>query len=149
MDNKSILCLLIDDDADDREIFSIALSDLDLDVQLITAKDGKEGLEKLGDESFRPDFIFLDLNMPRLNGRQCLSEIRKMHRFNAVPVIIYSTSAQQKDKDETLHSGASYFITKPSDIGVLTKALNSVFSAFMEPENLLTTEINNKNERSN
>lgn len=123
--NNRITCFLIDDDKDDQEIFMLALEDMNISVSCITANDGNEALVHLTkDESFLPDFIFLDLNMPRINGKQCLAEIKKMGHLKDVPVIIYSTSSAQKDKTETEMLGATAFITKPSSISEFTKILS-------------------------
>ena len=69
-------CLLVDDDEDDAEIFSIALNEANPDIKCLTAADGLEALEMLRDPSFIPDYIFLDLNMPLMTGKECLVEIR-------------------------------------------------------------------------
>jgi len=126
MSAKALSCVLIDDDADDREIFSIALGRISGNILLKTAADGQEGLHLLK-LSEVPDFIFLDLNMPRFNGRQCLTEIRKIPTHLDVPVVIYTTSFQQHDKEELLSMGASHFISKPSDIDRLTTLLSTFF----------------------
>ncbi len=126
MMDKSIICFLIDDDKDDQEIFMLALEDMDIQVECVTANDGNEALLKFAqDETFLPDYIFLDLNMPRINGKQCLIEIKKIDHLKNVPIIIYSTSSAQKDKMETEKLGATAFITKPSSISEFTKILSS------------------------
>jgi CheY-like chemotaxis protein len=123
---KPITCFLIDDDKDDQEIFMLALEDMNINVACVTANDGNEALNKFAqDETFLPDYIFLDLNMPRINGKQCLVEIKKIDHLKNIPVIIYSTSSAQKDKLETEMLGASAFITKPSSISEFTKILSS------------------------
>ncbi|MBW8686760.1 response regulator [Chitinophaga rhizophila] len=128
MQDKKI-CFLIDDDEDDQEIFSLALDTLDIDVTCITANDGIEALNRLNiDTDFTPDFIFLDLNMVRMNGRECLAEIKKLSRLKKVPVIIYSTSSEQKDITETRMLGADDYIIKPPSISLLVKRLEQVLS---------------------
>ena len=120
-------CFLIDDDPDDREIFCIALEDTNKGFKCITAPNGKEALQKLStDDSFRPDYIFLDLNMPVMNGKQCLQEIKKIPRLESVPVIIYTTSSYVKDMEETKELGATHFLTKPSRIDRLTRLLEEL-----------------------
>ena len=122
-------CLLVDDDDDDREIFCLALSETDPSIRCLAASDGIEALEMLKDPAFIPDYIFLDLNMPLMSGKECLTEIRKQPRLSGVPVIIYTTSASQRDMDDTLRAGASSFITKPPQISVLARKLAEVLGS--------------------
>lgn len=120
---------IADDDPDDRELFIEALRTIDPGCECITATDGEEALAKLNDGLPQlPDFIFLDLNMPKVNGRACLAAIKKNTRTNQVPVIIYSTSAEKKDMDETIQSGAAYFLQKPNRFEELSKALDNIIS---------------------
>lgn len=125
--HQSKSCLLIDDDEDDKEIFFIALAEANPKVHCFTADDGIQALTMLKDESFVPDYIFLDLNMPLMSGKECLAEIRKRKHLDQTPVIIYSTSASQKDVQETHELGASGFITKPPLLGALIEKLVEVF----------------------
>jgi CheY-like chemotaxis protein len=128
--NKSIkTCLLVDDDDDDKEIFCLALQIVDPSIDCTTASDGLEALSILTNNSFVPDYIFLDLNMPRMDGKECLKEIRKRRQLNNVPVIIFSTSSADKDIQETRKLGASSFITKPPLVATLAKKLSDVFSS--------------------
>ena len=120
------LCLLIDDDEDDKEIFCIALSEIDPGIRCHTAIDAIEALNLLKDPSFTPDYIFLDLNMPLMSGKECLVEIKKRPHLRDTPVIIFSTSASQKDMQDTHDLGAASFITKPPLISTLTKRLREV-----------------------
>jgi DNA-binding response OmpR family regulator len=122
------ICFLIDDDEDDREIFQLALNRVQ-DVVCITAHNGKEALKKLSDEDFNPDFIFLDLNMPLMNGKECLKEIRKMKRFNKTPILIYTTSSHNDDKISMEKLGATGFITKPTSVTILVEILLAYLSA--------------------
>jgi len=118
-----ITCLLIDDDPDDREIFALALDEADKSHRYLTAQNGFEALELLKGDSSRPDYIFLDLNMPLMDGKECLREIKKIEHLSDVPVIIYSTSSYAKDVEDTKLLGATYFLTKPSSIRTLTNFL--------------------------
>ena len=120
----SKICFMVDDDLDDQEIFSIALDEIEQKVNCVFANDGIEAIQKLSNEPyFAPDYIFLDLNMPRMNGKQCLAEIKKIHRLSHIPVIIYSTSADNKFINETEQLGATAYFTKPSSISELAKKL--------------------------
>lgn len=125
--HKTLTCFLVDDDEDDREIFCIALRDLGSHIICVQANDGMDALEKLDNPKFSPDFIFLDLNMPRMNGKECITEIKKNERLTEVPVVIYSTSSNAVDKHDAKRLGAVHFFTKPPSISALSKALSEIF----------------------
>lgn len=119
--------LLVDDDTDDKEIFIEALNEIDKSIQCVTANDGMEALNVLDKMNARhPDFIFLDLNMPRLNGKMTLKEIKNRETLRKIPVIIYTTSKNEDDVKETRGLGASYFITKPYKFQELVAALSLI-----------------------
>jgi CheY-like chemotaxis protein len=124
---KKLSCLLVDDDEDDREIFIIALNDLGPNIDCELACDGMDALEKLRSTDSLPDFIFIDLNMPRMNGKECISEIKKDNRLLGIPVIIYSTSSSPHDQQDARRLGAAYFFTKPPSISALSNALRDIF----------------------
>lgn len=117
---------LIDDDMDDQEIFCMAVKEVDASVSCIFANDGIKGLAALANEQFMPDCIFIDLNMPRMNGNECLVEIKKIHRLSHIPVIIYSTSSDQKLISKSMELGASDFIVKPPGFKTLTDILREI-----------------------
>ena len=127
-ETKIRTCLLVDDDDDDKEIFCLALEQADPSIKCVTASDGREALSILKVESFVPDYIFLDLNMPLMDGKECLREIRKQKRLANVPVIIFTTSSAEKDKEETKKLGANAFITKPPHVSMLAKKLTDIFN---------------------
>lgn len=121
------ICFLIDDDFDDQEIFALALEDLGNNCQCITANSGLQALEKLrSDHSFIPDFIFLDMNMPLMSGKQCLKEIKNLSRLKEVVVIMYTTSSNIRDMEETRKLGASHYLVKPSSITELSNVLDEL-----------------------
>ena len=120
-------CLLVDDDEDDREIFCLALNQVDPAIDCLTAADGLEALSILKEKAFVPDYIFLDLNMPRMDGKECLREIRKQKDLAHIPVIMFSTSSADKEKEETKRLGASSFIVKPSLVSILAENLHQIF----------------------
>lgn len=126
-------CLLIDDDFDDQEIFVLALEKVDKELRCIIANNGHEALKYLNNKSnVLPNYIFLDLNMPLMNGKECLIEIKKHAYLKDIPVIIYTTSSLQDDIIQTRKLGAADFITKPSSIPELSKKLAKVFNAVEE-----------------
>jgi len=120
---------IADDDTDDREIFIEALQGIDELCKCITAADGQEAISKLTNGMTNlPDFIFLDLNMPRMNGKECLAEIKKNSKLRKIPVIIYSTSTDKKDIQETMELGAAFFLQKPNRFDDLSRALANIIS---------------------
>jgi CheY-like chemotaxis protein len=124
---KSIL--LADDDIDDAEIFADLLSEIDPLVEFYHAKDGLgvfEHISQMGEDT--PNIILLDLNMPEMNGWQCLSRLKKDPLTKDIPVLIYSTSSYHRDKQTAIEFGASAFITKPSDYHNLRKLISAVTS---------------------
>jgi CheY-like chemotaxis protein len=116
------ICFLVDDDEDDCEVFQLALRHLG-GIQCVACNNAKEALQKLKEDGFQPDFIFLDLNMPLMTGAECLVEIRKMGKYANTPIWIYSTSSQHKDKILLEKLGATGFITKPTKLSMLIKIL--------------------------
>jgi len=115
---------IADDDEDDIFFFNEAVKEVDNNVELIVAKDGLEAMNILKDPQTKiPHYIFLDLNMPKKSGKQCLIEIRSEDKFHQVPVIIYTTSSSEEDEKETLLLGADYFITKFKTIDELRNTL--------------------------
>lgn len=111
---ENIKIFLADDDEDDRAIFVSSAKEVDETIECITANNGQDALRILMDEhNAPPDFIFLDLRMPRISGKQCLEEIRKSKRLLDTPVFIYTTSDDVQVSKELLKMGAVHFITKP------------------------------------
>lgn len=125
---NKITCFLVDDDQDDRDLFGMALQDIDESIGYIYAVNCVEALKMLkADGAIIPDFIFLDLNMPFMNGKECLEEIKKIARLKDIPVIIYTTSSFEKDLEDTKRMGATHFLTKTSDFDDLIKILKALF----------------------
>ena len=123
---------LIDDDEDDREIFGEALDSLDYKVKFEQAINGLDAFEKLSTPGFdNPDIIFLDLNMPKMNGREFLLKIKQYHEFKDIPVIIYSTSSNSRDIEYTMNNKAAGFITKHHSIFELRRQLDETLKTFI------------------
>lgn len=116
--------LLVDDDADDRFLFEEALNVAAPSITLQTAVDGVDALNQLSDGA-QPDIIFMDVNMPRMNGIDCLRELQKSASRD-IPVIMYSTSSHYKK--ECTDCGAVDYIEKPNDFEKLCSKLKSVIS---------------------
>ena len=120
---------IVDDDVDDQELFIEAVNEVDKSIECISASNCEEALQILKSGKIAlPDVIFLDLNMPRQNGKQCLVELKKTAHLSKIPVIIYTTSSEKRDIDETTRLGAAHFLTKPNKFDELCKALSFVLS---------------------
>ena len=127
--HKAKTLFIIDDDEDDQLFLNEAMKDLKIPFECYYANNGEAALKQLKEEIIPvPDFIFLDLNMPKLNGKECLIEIKKLPKYSTVPLIIYTTSSNHKDKQEIMQLGAHYFLTKPTRISELCNCLLNVFS---------------------
>ena len=121
--------LLADDDADDRMLFEEALKEIDKQTQLTTANDGEELMDILDKKTQSGSFIiFLDLNMPKKNGFECLKQIRETENLKDVPVIVYSTSCQEEAINKMYEYGASYYICKPNNFKKLKTSIQHIFS---------------------
>ncbi len=113
--SKITTILIVDDDADDQELLQEAIRDLDGSVRCLSAGNGEEALRLLhGADGLLPDLIFLDLNMPRMNGKTFLAKVKQIDRLCLIPVVIYTTSKLEEDRTETRQLGAWQFITKPN-----------------------------------
>lgn len=121
--------LLVDDDQDDRSIFSDALSELKIESNLKMLEDGRNLVAYLEDSKNKlPDILFLDLNMPYKSGVECLKDIREIPKFKDLSIAIYSTSNSEKDMEDTFINGANIYIRKPNDFAQLKKVLTEVLS---------------------
>lgn len=121
--------LLIDDDIDDRQLFTEALEDVDAGVVCEEATGGEEALQKLFAETDKkPDLIFLDINLPVMSGWDFLKQLKQVEAFKHLPVIVYSTSSHQKDRETAESLGALCFVTKPDEYKQLKNMLNVVVS---------------------
>lgn len=123
---RNHLLFLVDDDVDDHEIFKSALTQVDDTIMLMIASNGGEALQMLSSLDNQPDYIFLDLNMPRMGGIQFLTEIKKSESLRKIPVIVYSTSNHPDDKEKAHIAGATRFFTKPAKFSELCELLQSL-----------------------
>jgi CheY-like chemotaxis protein len=119
--------LLIDDDADDRDLFCEALYSIDQQIICYTAAGCRKALAKLDAQEIElPDIIFLDINMPGMDGWHCLSLLKNHEIYRQIPVIIYSTTSHMEDIERTQASGALCFFTKPSSFTNLKQVLELI-----------------------
>ena len=124
--NKQIYNLLLaDDDEDDCTFFKEALDELSLPVKLVTVNDGVElmGFLEINTADRLPDILFLDLNMPRKNGYECLAEIKAIEDLKGLPVVIFSTSLDSEIVNSMYEKGAVFYIRKPGEFSKLKKVI--------------------------
>lgn len=118
---------IADDDEDDRFLFLEAFDELKIKTKVTTFNDGVYLMDYfLKEDCILPEVLFLDLNMPRKNGIECLQEIRSNPKFKDVSVAIYSTSSSEKDIENTFVLGANIYIKKPDNFDSLKKILSNV-----------------------
>lgn len=119
--------LLADDDKDDRFFFKKALGEITIHTNLVTVSNGERLMEYLSENSEKlPCVLFLDLNMPRKNGNECLVEIKANAKYLNMPVIIYSTSLREEVADVLYKNGAHFYIQK-CNFAELTRSLQTIF----------------------
>jgi CheY-like chemotaxis protein len=124
---KTNIYFIVDDDIDDQQFLIEALVENNPFSQCFTACDGEEAITQLRNAIVpTPDVIFLDLNMPRLNGKQCLVMLKNSPSFQHIPVVIYSTTSNKQEIQEIYELGASYFLIKPDSFKELREELASI-----------------------
>lgn len=127
--------LLIDDDDDDQFIFLTALMDVAPTCRCHISNNALEAFQYLSDSKEIPDMLFLDLNMPLMNGFEFLLILKSDPGLSSVPVIIFSTSDNPGDLERAIELGTTQFITKTADVELLKKDLRNIFktSQITEP----------------
>ncbi len=121
---KTLNILLADDDTDDCNFFKEALAKLNLSTNLKTVNDGEELMQLLTNETIDlPNLLFLDINMPRKNGFECLSEIKKNERLKDLPIVIFSTSNSRDNINHAFKIGANIYIRKPGNFAQLMQVI--------------------------
>ena len=114
----------MDDDPDEHLLFEDALKEIKDAPKLSYARDVQQLMQFLSNEKAAlPAIIFLDLNMPRMNGFECLQEIRKSTKLNKIPVVIFSTTSQSQAIDKVYEQGANYYIRKPNTFSMLKEVI--------------------------
>lgn len=125
MEDPKLNILLADDDQDDRDFFKQALNELSIATNFTAVNDGEQLIKHLsGIQDVFPDIIFLDINMPRKNGIECLSEIKQNAKWCNIPVVMFSTSNAWETINMLFKSGAHVYIHKPSDFSQLKQVIH-------------------------
>jgi CheY-like chemotaxis protein len=120
-----MVVLYVDDDPEDIEIFVQAVKEAGGSIKCLVAQNGQQAMDILNADLV-PDFIFLDINMPVINGRVILSEIRKDSKFNDIPVIMYSTTMNPREIEELKKMGANQFLNKQNHFQDLCDAVSAI-----------------------
>jgi two-component system, chemotaxis family, response regulator Rcp1 len=128
---KAIEILLIEDNAGDARLAKEALRDAKVKNNLSWVGDGVEAIAYLRKEGGyhqvpRPDLILLDLNLPRKDGREVLSEIKSDRNLKRIPVVILTTSQAEEDIFKAYHLNANCYITKPVDLDQFIKVVRTI-----------------------
>ena len=148
MNNHPITVLLAEDDPEDIYLIGEALEEVAIPNQLKIVQNGEELLDYLyqrGDfsdpsESPRPGLVLLDLNMPRLDGREALSQIKADSDLRRIPIVVLTTSKAQEDILNTYNLGISGYISKPVSFSGLLEVIKSLGTYWLQtvqlpPEN--------------
>lgn len=133
---------LADDDEDDCLLFEDALREVSASTALRMANDGAELMTILDKLVPPPDVIFLDLNMPKKNGFECLAEIRSSENLKDIPVVIFSTTGEEGAIDRLYEQGANYFIKKPGSFPKLKMAIQQILAIDWTKNNFKTFKEN-------
>ncbi len=137
MNEKKLNILLADDDTDDCNFFKEALQALPITTQLNTVRNGDELMSYLNENIERlPHVLFLDINMPRKNGLECLAEIKKNEQLKDLPVVMYSTSGAYDKINILFKTGADVYIRKPSNFAQLVQVIHHALP--MAAENIFS-----------
>lgn len=125
MNTKTINILYADDDIDDCNFFKDALKALPINTQINTVKDGGELMDYLSDNAEHlPHVLFLDINMPRKNGFECLAEIKQNEKLKDIPIVMFSTSNSKEKISILFKGGANVYVHKPSDFAQLIQVIS-------------------------
>jgi CheY-like chemotaxis protein len=129
MNKSAKYIFLADDDEDDCMLFEDALREVSATTALRTANDGAELMDILENKiPPTPDVIFLDLNMPKKNGFECLAAIRNTDKLKNIPVVIFSTSGEEEAINKLYDQGANYYIKKPGSFPKLKMAIQRILA---------------------
>src|SRR5688572_13305305 len=123
-----MVVLYADDDFDDRELFADALNEINSGIKLILAANGREVIDRLENQRELPDFIFLDINMPVMSGKECLKALRKVDRLKSVPIIMYTTTSNKEEFKNLLLLGAADCIVKGISFKAIKDSLRSILN---------------------
>jgi CheY-like chemotaxis protein len=133
MNPKPINILYADDDIDDCHFFKEALKVLPIKTDITIVKDGEELMNYLSENSERlPHVLFLDINMPRKNGFECLAAIKENEKLKDLPVIMFSTSNSTEKINILFKNGANVYVHKPANFAQLIQVIHHALPLAVE-----------------
>jgi CheY-like chemotaxis protein len=118
--------IYIDDDYEDQEIFKEAIQSIDSNIVCYFYKSAVEAISFLKELAPLPDFVFVDVNMPAMTGKEFLRELKHTARLRPVPIIMFSTTFNPREINEYLQLGAKDFIVKPASFDKLCEILRTI-----------------------
>jgi CheY-like chemotaxis protein len=135
--NSPLSIVLADDDKDDCFLFDEVMEEIPLTIDLTIVHDGVELMDLLSNapDNF-PHVLFLDLNMPRKNGFECLADIRADANFSKLPIVIFSTSYDPEVANRLYKKGAYYYMRKPSSFSKLKKVIHQALSQISQKKSI-------------
>lgn len=143
MQHTKLNILLADDDIDDCDFFKDAVDELGQPNQLTVIHDGVELMSYLSSNlEIYPDIIFLDLNMPKKSGMECIADIKASEKLSHIPIIIYSTSLDRDVLEKLYDLGASHYIQKPAEFSSIKTVISKALSLTMGPVSKSPTKEN-------
>lgn len=142
MGQTNLHLLLADDDTDDCDFFNDAVDEISDNIKLSIVDDGVQLMGFLKDTSHTPDLIFLDLNMPKKSGMECISEIKSMDRLSQSSIIIYSTSLDQSVVSYLRAMGADHYIQKPAEFKSITSVISKAIALHQDKSTASNTKDN-------
>jgi CheY-like chemotaxis protein len=126
---KKLKILLIEDDADDIELLRETFDTNNVNYHMDVVKEGDLAIPFLQKAHELPDVIVMDLNLPKLHGREILAQIKESKTFSAIPVVVLTTSSMQDDINFSYSMGARKYVTKPSTVEGFNSTVQTIISA--------------------
>jgi two-component system, response regulator len=125
-DQQEIDILLVEDNPNDAELTQRALRKTEIGARLVMARDGAEAIERLLTEGLRPRVIFLDLKLPKIDGMEVLRRIRADERTKGIPVVVLTSSQEERDITESYKLGVNSYVVKPVEFDKFYKTVSDL-----------------------
>ena len=123
----------VDDDPDDREMFCRAVKKISQDIVCTQVESGEDAVHFFSKSEFSPDFIFMDINMPRMNGYECVKEIYQFANLSNTTIIMHSSSFNPRDQVEFGILGLQYLL-KTSNLNALAESIRKLIQLKLSVE---------------